>query len=220
MVFAQDQVQFPVNSPSWPFLLTRNTPYRSRMNRWSKNCVLDRVFEQLQKQQIVRLRPEAASLDSTSVKVHPDGLGAPKNVAQAIGKSPGGWTTKIHLVAADARTAPTFPVSPGQAYDAPEGRKLLRDRGPRQGQPCWAMEPAYEGTRHGSWHWTWDVLASLKTRVEPWECDRAMYKRRNDVERLFRRLKGLRRIFTRFEKLDVLFLGVILVAPIFHALLQ
>ena len=28
-----------------------------------------------------------------------------------------------------------------------------------------------------------------------------------EVERLFRRLKAFRRIFTRFDKLDVLFLG-------------
>ncbi|MGL6723324.1 transposase, partial [Xanthomonas hortorum pv. gardneri] len=44
-------------------------------------------------------------------------------------------------------------------------------------------------------------------RVEPWEYNREMYKRRNEVERLFRRLKGYRRIFSRFEKLDVMFLG-------------
>ncbi|OLK14744.1 transposase, partial [Xanthomonas oryzae pv. oryzae] len=44
-------------------------------------------------------------------------------------------------------------------------------------------------------------------RVDPWEYDKEMYKRRNEVERLFRRLKGYRRIFTRFEKLDVMFLG-------------
>ena len=36
-----------------------------------------------------------------------------------------------------------------------------------------------------------------------------MYKRRNEVERLFRRLKGYRRIFSRFEKLDVMFIGSI-----------
>jgi len=47
-----------------------------RMNRWAKSGVLDRVFEQLQLQQIVRIRVEAFSLDSTSVKVHPDGTGA------------------------------------------------------------------------------------------------------------------------------------------------
>jgi transposase len=50
----------------------------TRMNRWAKNGVLDRVFEQLQQEQIVRIRIEAFSLDSTSVKVHPYGTGALK----------------------------------------------------------------------------------------------------------------------------------------------
>ena len=102
----------------------------TRMNRWSKAGVLDRVFEQLQQAQVVRIRIEAVSLDTTSIKVHPDGTGASKkNGPQAIGKSRGGWTTKIHMVAADARTAITFALSPGQAHDAPEGRELLGQPG-------------------------------------------------------------------------------------------
>ena len=51
------------------------------------------------------------------------------------------------------------------------------------------------------------VVPPTRTRLDPWEYDRAMYKRRNEVERLFRRLKGYRRIFSRFEKLDAMFLG-------------
>src|SRR6202044_170465 len=47
-------------------------PIYVSMNRGAKNGVLDRVFEQLQMEQIVRIRIEAFSLDSTSVKVHPD----------------------------------------------------------------------------------------------------------------------------------------------------
>ena len=50
----------------------------TRMNRWSKSGVMDRIFEKLQLEQIVRIRIEAFSLDSTSVKVHPDGTGALK----------------------------------------------------------------------------------------------------------------------------------------------
>ena len=46
-----------------------------RMIRWAKNGVLDRVFEKLQLEQIVRIKIEAFSLDSTIVKVHPDGTG-------------------------------------------------------------------------------------------------------------------------------------------------
>src|ERR1700751_3790553 len=50
----------------------------TRMNRWSRSGVLDRVFTELQREQIVRIKIEAVSLDSTMVKVHPDGTGALK----------------------------------------------------------------------------------------------------------------------------------------------
>jgi transposase len=50
----------------------------TRMNRWSKNGVLDQVFEKLQSEQIVRINIEAFALDSTLIKVHPDGTGALK----------------------------------------------------------------------------------------------------------------------------------------------
>jgi transposase len=60
----------------------------TRMNRWSKSGVLDRVFEQLQRQQVVRIRVDAVSLDSTSVKVHPGGMGALKKTARSPLASP------------------------------------------------------------------------------------------------------------------------------------
>lgn len=50
----------------------------TRMNRWAKAGVLDRVFAALQEEQIIRIRIEAMSMDSTIVKVHPDGTGAEK----------------------------------------------------------------------------------------------------------------------------------------------
>ena len=50
----------------------------TRMNRWAKNGVLDRIFEALQRENIIQIRVEAVSLDSTTVKVHPDGTGALK----------------------------------------------------------------------------------------------------------------------------------------------
>ncbi len=52
----------------------------TRMSRWSRNGVLDRVFTELQRAQIVSIRIEAVSLDSTIVKVHPDGTGALKKM--------------------------------------------------------------------------------------------------------------------------------------------
>ena len=74
------------------------------------------------------------------------------------------------------------------------------------------MDRAYQGneTRQLTLKLGYEpVVPPLRTRVEPWEYDREMYKRRNEIERLFRRLKGFRRIFSRFEKLDVVFLGFI-----------
>jgi transposase len=53
----------------------------TRMNRWAKSGVLDAVFEKLQREQLVRIKIEAVSLDSTSIKVHPDGMGALKKTA-------------------------------------------------------------------------------------------------------------------------------------------
>ena len=53
----------------------RHTIY-TRMNRWPKYGVLDRVFEKLQQEQIVCIEIEGFWLDSASVKVHPDGTGA------------------------------------------------------------------------------------------------------------------------------------------------
>ena len=60
----------------------------TRMNRWAKSGVLDAVFEQLQREQIVRIRIESVSLDSTTVKVHPDGTGALKKTARRPSANP------------------------------------------------------------------------------------------------------------------------------------
>ena len=54
--------------------------------------------------------------------------------------------------------------------------------------------------------------------MDPWEYDTELYKRRNEVERLFRRLKGYRRVFTRYDKLDVVYLGFVMFAIIFDIL--
>jgi len=50
----------------------------TRMNRWAKAGVLDRLFAQLQREQLIRIKIEAVSLDSMIIKVHPDGTGALK----------------------------------------------------------------------------------------------------------------------------------------------
>jgi len=60
----------------------------TRMNRWSKSGVLDQVFERLQKEQIIRIKIEAVKMDSTIVKVHPDGTGALKKTDPKPSENP------------------------------------------------------------------------------------------------------------------------------------
>jgi transposase len=83
------------------------------------------------------------------------------------------------------------------------------------------MDRAYEGdaTRQLAMDLGYvPVVPPKQNRLTPWEYDRAMYKRRNEIERLFRRLKGFRRIFSRFEKLDVMFIAFINFALIVDSL--
>src|SRR3974377_636261 len=68
-----------------------------------------------------------------------------KNGPQAIGKSRGGWTTKIHMVAADARGAIACCLTRGQAGDAPTGRELLRAMPDLPRRCRLIMDRAYEG---------------------------------------------------------------------------
>jgi transposase len=62
----------------------------TRMNRWSKSGVLRRVFERMQEEQMIEITIEAVSLDSTSVKVHPDGTGALKKTGRKPLEKAGG----------------------------------------------------------------------------------------------------------------------------------
>ena len=95
------------------------------------------------------------------------------------------------MVAADARTAIAFALSPGNAHDAPEGRELLWEL-PRmpEGLPM-LMDRAYEGNETRQLVFDLGmvpVVPPKSNRIEPWEYDRALYKKRNEIERLFRRL--------------------------------
>ena len=75
------------------------------------------------------------------------------------------------MVAADARTAVTFGLSPGQAHDEPEGKRLLQARGPTNRPVHLIMDRACEGNE------TYQVALELvfisvvppvKTRLDPW----------------------------------------------------
>jgi len=83
------------------------------------------------------------------------------------------------------------------------------------------MDRAYEGdeTRQLAVELGYiPVVPPNPNRLLPWEYDRFIYRRRNEVERLFRRLKGFRRVFSRFDKLDLMFASFVLFALIVDAL--
>jgi transposase len=117
------------------------------------------------------------------------------------------------MMVADDRWAVGFILSGGEASDAGNGRLLLdtigrirepggegpvfllMDRAYEDGEPRWlAFERGYTA-----------VVPPKKNRKDPWEYDKEVYKRRNEAERMFRRLKGHRRIGTRHDKLDLMF---------------
>ena len=125
------------------------------------------------------------------------------------------------MVAADARTAITFALSPGQASDAVEGRELLGGIGPLPAPLYLIMDRAYEDNKTLQLALDFGyipVVPPRSNRLQPWQYDKAMYSKRNEIERLFRRLKGFRRIFSRFDKLDVVFLAFLNFALIVEAL--
>jgi transposase len=62
------------------------------------------------------------------------------------------------------------------------------------------------------------VVPPHPQRIKPWRLDKVTYLERNHVERLFRRLKGFHRIFTRYDKLDVIFRSFVTFALIWLAL--
>ena len=62
------------------------------------------------------------------------------------------------------------------------------------------------------------VVPPKKNRRIPWQYDEELYKRRNEVERFFLRLKRFRKVFTRYDKLDVIYFSVVTLALIFDAL--
>ena len=141
--------------------------------------------------------------------------GVEKNGPQAIGKSRGGWTTKLHLVAADARTALTVALSPGQAHD--DARASWPPSGAETRRGCrysWTGPNEGDETRQ---------LALDPPVVEaapsyPLALGRQKYRAQRGGAVVPSRLKAFRRVFTRFDKLDALFLGFIHFALIVRGL--
>ena len=126
------------------------------------------------------------------------------------------------MVAASDRAGGIFALSAGNCGDAPEGRALLQQLGPVDHSVYLLMDRAYEGdeTRALAMELGYvPVVPPKSNRKNPWNYDKQLYKQRNQVERLVRRIKRFRRIFTRYDKLDVIFLAFVYFALIVDALM-
>nr|WP_277061519.1 IS5 family transposase [Rivihabitans pingtungensis] len=181
----------------------------TRHSRWSRTGVWQRVFEALAQD----ADNEYSMIDSTIVRAHQHSAGAKGGIdKQALGRSRGGLSTKIHATV-DALGNPTgFLLTPGQAHDLQGADALLKDT------PAQAViaDKAYDAHARlikplldkGKTV----VIPSRVTNRQPREHDRDLYKARHLIENFFARLKQYRAIATRYDKTACNFLGAVYLA--------
>lgn len=192
----------------WRDLPDRFGPFNSvpkRFDRWARKGTWTKVFDELQDPDL-----EWLLIDSTIIRAHQHAAGAESSTAgdEQLGRSRGGFSTKIH-VAVDGRGNPVrVLLSPGQAGDitfAPElvaGLKAEAVVGD-QGYDSDAFVKSVEASGAQA------VIPPKKNRVVKREYDRHVYKVRNLMERFFNQLKQLRRVATRYEKTATSFLAMV-----------
>ena len=127
------------------------------------------------------------------------------------------------MVTASDCAVVAFSLSGGNAHDAPEGEALIDsiDRSPENVYIL--MDKAYEGDKmrgKAVEKGYIPVVPPKSNRKEPWEYDKERYKQRNEIERYFLRLKRFRKIFTRYDKLDIVFTGFIYFAMIVDSIIS
>ena len=127
---------------------------------------------------------------------------------QALGRSRGGLSTKIHM-AADATGQPIrFILTGGQAGDAPQGEPLLT--GIKAGHVI--ADKGFDSDKILSFIQSQGAIPVIppRSREEPGEYD--LYKERNLIERAFNRLKQWRRVATRYDRRSLYFLAALQLA--------
>jgi transposase len=133
---------------------------------------------------------------------------------QAIGRSRGGRTTKIHALSDPDCKPCAFHLTPGQDADiaaapallelAPPMSALIGDKG--YDGDGFRAEIVNRGTK--------PVIPNKSNRVTLHRFSKRAYKGRNVIERCFCRLKDFRRVATRYDKLARNFLAAVHIAAI------
>ena len=129
-------------------------------------------------------------------------------------------TTKLHAVCTSDKFALKFHLSAGNCHDAPEGRKLIKQLNAEVAQYL-LMDRAYEDDKTRAIVPKQGLLLVVppkKNRESPWFYDSEIYKCRNDVEIFFLRVKRFRKVFTRYDKLGIIYFSVFSLALSFDAL--
>jgi transposase len=125
------------------------------------------------------------------------------------------------LAACSAKSALAFILTGGNVHDAPAGRKFL-DKIYSDDKHFLARDRTYEGneTREKTKESGFvPVVPPKKNHKNPWDYDKEIDKRRNEIERFFLRIKRFRKVFTRYDKLDTSYRAVVNLAMIFDAIL-
>jgi transposase len=132
---------------------------------------------------------------------------------EALGRSRGGFSTKIHA-RCDGKGRPLgYTLTPGQAHDIKGFTTLLRMIGDKidalladKGYDADSVRQALSEMEVQA------VIPSKSNRKQPIAFDRKAYKRRNLIERMFNKLKNWRRVATRYDKTASSFLAFIMIA--------
>ena len=106
-------------------------------------------------------------------------------------------------------------------HDSPCGEELIKMISVPETAKYMAMDKGYEGDsmrKAVENIGLIPVVPPKSNRKEPWEYDKEIYKKRNEVERFFLRIKRFRRVATRYDKLDFMFVGFFTFAMICEGL--
>jgi transposase len=190
-----------------------------RFRRWQKKGTWEAIWRELQEPAAEAAR--RIFVDSSVVRAHQHAAGG-RAEDRAIGRSRGGVGTKVHLVAADERTALGAVLTGGQAHDAPAFQPALCDVPDETAATAVVADRAYDSDAIRA-----DleaagfeaVIPPRQNRKEPAGYDREAYKQREKAERLVNRLKRMRRVATRYDKLGSVFLAMVHIACVASILL-